>query len=76
MSYEIIKNDYDRYLLLRQRDFHIVDTCTKQGPLDALRRDIMRRLERGKHADVPVLPRAHDKRQKPTKNVELPSVRA
>ena len=76
MSYDIEKTDYDRYLLIRLRDFFIIDSSEKQGPLIALRSDIMRRLERAHNAKVPIVPRAHAKRQEARSNVEMPTVRA
>jgi len=71
MSYEIMKNDYDRYLLFRQRDFFIIASSDKQGPLEALRTDIMRRAERALRAKMSPLSPTLEPRQETAKNVGL-----
>jgi len=76
MTYEIELNGYGRYVLFRTKPFIIIDSSTKKKPIEALRKDIMRRLERRKNVNVSRLPRSHDPRQKPEKNVEMPSMRS
>lgn len=76
MSYEIMFNDYNRYVLYRQRDFFIIAGSDKQGPLEALRKDIMQRTERALRAKMSPLSHTHEPRQETEKNMELQTVRA
>jgi hypothetical protein len=76
MSYEIMKNDYGRFVLFRTRDFYMIASCEKQGPLEALRKDVEKRVERAKNARVPVRSRTDETRQGPQKNVGMSLVRA
>lgn len=75
MTYEIELNGYGRYVLFRTNPFVVIDSSTKRKPMEALRKDILKRLERNKNANVSRLPRSHDPRQDPEKNVEVPSLR-
>jgi hypothetical protein len=76
MGYEIEFNLYGRFVLFRTKPFLIIDSGTKLKPLEALKKDIMRRLERGKNAHVPPLPQSDDAGSEAAKNVEMPQVRA
>lgn len=76
MNYEIMKNDYDRYVLFRTRDFYMIASSEKQAPLEALWKDLEKRAERAKNAQVPVRSRTDETRQGPQKNMGLPLVRA
>lgn len=71
MSYEIMLNDYNQYVLYRQRDFFIIAASDKQGPLEALRKDIMQRAERFLRAKMSPLSHTHEPRQKTEKNMDL-----
>ena len=66
-----MKNNYDRYLLFRQRDFFIIASSDKQEPLTALRTDIMRRAERAFRAKMSPLSPTIEPRQEATKNMDL-----
>lgn len=74
MNYEIMFNDYDRYVLYRQRDFFIIASSDK--PLEALRKDIMQRAERALRAKMSPLSPTVEQRQETPKNMELQAVRA
>jgi len=71
LSYEIMKNDYDRYVLYRERDFFIIASSGKQEPLTALRTDIMRRAERALRAKMSPLSHTTEPRQEATKNLGM-----
>jgi hypothetical protein len=75
MTYEITRNEYGRYVLFRTRDFCMIASSEKQGPLEALRKDIVQRVERAHSAKLPSLPYSYDPRQDSEKNVVLPLVR-
>jgi hypothetical protein len=76
MSYEIMKNDYGRFVLFRTPDFYMIASGPSFGPLDALRKDLEKRAERAKNAHVPVRSRTDETRQGPKKNVGMSLVRA
>jgi len=71
MSYEIMKNDYDHYVLYRERDFFIIASSDKQESLTALRTDIMRRAERALRARMSPLSPTIEPRQETEKNMDL-----
>jgi hypothetical protein len=71
LSYEIMRNDYDRYVLYRERDFFIIASSDKQESLTALRTDIMRRAERALRAKMSPLSPTHEPRQETEKNMDL-----